>query len=438
MLLTAAGAARAGIVEVGVVGSTTWSALGGFNQQSSNLVLFNYPGDTVTPSFNYPAWHVAVETGTTTLDVGLNSASPVALFVNTGATLTDSFAGTTQFTRSLESPTHAIDNFGIVNVTAGTLSTVTNALDSSFLNESGATLHLSGSGNLLFDQDLDNEGTIQLDGPTNSIIGGPAGGSNCCAASLENHGVINGSGNLGTNGGRIHLLFNLGTMDANGASPLGVWLDGSQENIFGPAFLNLNGSLVQVDAGSEMDITGGTFDQTGGNTKVNGTLKSDHTLKFEAGTFGGAGTFQANVVQTGGIFDVGDPQTTTIDGNYSITGGEILMHIDGTSAGDQDHIIFNGSANLSGGAIELDIPLGLNLNGLTLSLFTFNGGETGTPNFIFTNGQNYQVTRSGDLFQFSGNGNGAAATPEPGEAMLLAGGLALLWMRRRSGKSAAR
>jgi hypothetical protein len=165
---------------------------------------------------------------------------------------------------------------------------------------------------------------------------------------------------------------------------------------------------------------------------VLGTLNSVHTLDIEGGSIGGSGTIAAPLTLSGtGVFDPGDPQTTTVSGAFTMTGGSIDLTILGPNPVDQDHIVFGGSADFSGGTINLNIPLGVNLNGDSLDLFTFDAGLSGTlPTFNFVNGQNYQVAevtdQSGTHFEFSGNTVTGTGAPEPASLILFGSALGLL------------
>jgi hypothetical protein len=409
-----------------------WPAVGGIPSS------FNYPGATPTPPYSYPGWDMNIaDTGHVTLDVSLGSTSPVRLDIQFGGSLTNAYAGSTSFYQPSEGANQAIKNWGTINVPVGNLGMFTHSGDSSLINYAGGVIDLTGTGGLTFNNFIENDGTLTLADSSNTIAGQYS--SLWHTPNFHNVGTLQGGGSLGTGSGDVWVTNDTnGTIDANASDPLVI----VSENSYGCLACGIqNYGLVEVELGSTLHIYNGVYTQHSGNTKVLGTLTSNQELDITGGTIGGPGTINANIVLSGtGLFVVGDPQTSTINGTFTLqSGAGIYMDVFGPNPGDADHIIFNEAANLSAGTIFLDIPLNVNLNGLSLSLFSFNGGQVvgGLPTFSFVNGQNYQVQElqigeGNTVFQFSGNTFTGDTTPEPATFGLFAGALALLalWGRR--------
>jgi hypothetical protein len=378
--------AHAGSVPVSTGGTGNWSntaiwpAVGGIGAS------YGFPGDTPSNIFNYPGFDVNITgSGDITLDQGLGSSNPVHLVIQPGGILTNTFNGPTSFYRQLDTTNQAITNSGTINVQVGNLGAFTIANDSSLWNSATGVIDLTGNGGLTFDDFIQNDGTLDLAGAGNTITGTSRSG----------------------------------------------WLNPLLQN-FG---------IVKVELGSTLTLSNSAYTQVSGLTKVLGTLNSNEEIDIAGGVLGGGGTVNANVVVSGnGLIKPGDPQTLTFGGSFTLGTGDIYLDSLGPNPADQDHIVFNGVADLSGGTVQLDIPLNVNLNGLSLSLFSFNGGQAvgaTLPTFSFVNGQNYQIAEKfvdgvGTIFQFSGNTvGGGVTTPEPATFGLFAGALALLAVSRR-------
>src|SRR5581483_2146957 len=357
----------------------------------SNFVFLSYPGQTVPGGSGYPAWWMNIDPGvTTTLDVALGSDSPVHLDIQNTGTLTMAFNGTSQFIRTLETPNQGINNYGTINIPLGNIYTYTDTPDNSLLNQSSGDINLTGTGTLTFNQSFQNNGLLTLGGANTAVIGAPGAGNVPFDPTIGNAGTISGGGSLGTALGTVGILnYTNGLIDANSATPLQI----NALDFAGLGIWNVGGT-VKVEAGSELDLFFEKYTQTDGNTKVLGTLNSAHELDIEGGKIGGSGAINAPVNLSGtGILDPGDPQTTTINGAFNMSGGSIYLNIFGTDPSDYDHIIFEGPTDFTGGEIDLNIPLNVDLNGHTLSFFDFDGSLPGgtLPAFHFVNGQNYQI-----------------------------------------------
>ncbi|BDI29654.1 hypothetical protein CCAX7_17050 [Capsulimonas corticalis] len=114
-----------------------------------------------------------------------------------------------------------------------------------------------------------------------------------------------------------------------------------------------NDGSITTDSGGGVVVTGDLI-QTGGQTKINGSLtlgSGSGTFYLEKGGLGGGGTIDGSVVQDGGTFAPGDPTTTHITGNYIENNGVTRFVIN--SPHDFDQIDIDGSYTYTGGVIDL-------------------------------------------------------------------------------------
>lgn len=427
-----------------IQGTFNWSALPG-------QAVYAFPGATTPVEFNVPGWEIGIDgpgtnpvspAGNVTLDVALDSTDPVRLDIQAGGTLTNAFNGSTSFNQPFLAVNQAVRNWGTINVPVGNLGMFTNSNDSSVINEVGGNINLSGTGGITFNNYFDNQGTLTLAGATDFLSGQTS--SHWTIPNFTNTGTLQGGGIVGAGFGGDIWMTNItnGIIDANTSDPLVLVTESSPLCSFLAVNFNVlecgvqnEGGTVEVQTGDTLRVSGGDYTQTSGLTKVQGLFTSNGNVNITGGilgTKGGTVTSAHTTVSGTGVLKVGDPATTTINGAFTLgAGGTIDMVLDGPSLSDQDHIDFTGSADLSQGTVVLDIPLNVDLNGLSLSLFTFGAGQTGgSPTFSFLNGQNYSVVEQGGMFEFSGNTvGGGASTPEPGTFAVLLAGLLLVGVR---------
>lgn len=154
---------------------------------------------------------------------------------------------------------------------------------------------------------------------------------------------------------------------------LGMKNDGAINNLAGGTFNNSsvlasaaqinNAGTFNIDAGASVTgISGvmGTYTQTAGLTKVNGSLAAT-TIDIQGGSLMGSGTISGPVfLGAAAIVNPGNsPGTLTINGNLT-SSGNLIFEIAGLGAGQYDELKINGAALFSGGTLEFDFLPGFN------------------------------------------------------------------------------
>jgi hypothetical protein len=211
-----------------------------------------------------------------------------------------------------------LENYGTLNNNLGGVLTSNGTLENNDIlnNNLGATLTNSGT--------LTVTKTGTLNNYSSGTVANPVG--------LTNNGTLNNnSGGTLTNSGT---LTNNGTVFNNGT----ITNSGTFSNLY--SYTSINGS--------------GTYTQTGGLTKVNGTM-TQGTVDIKGGTLNGTGTITASVInEAPGTIQAGDaPGTLTIIGNLT-SSGTLLFEIEGTTSGKYGVLNVEGTATFTGGKIEFD------------------------------------------------------------------------------------
>ena len=145
-----------------------------------------------------------------------------------------------------------------------------------------------------------------------------------------------------------------------------------------------------------------TYTQTAGTTVLGGSdITTVSPLAINGGTLQGAGTVTGDVALTAATLIVaGSTGTTTIDGNFSMTGASMLdIEVggltQGAATGGFDHLAVTGTANLAG-TLNATVTGGfVPTNGNQFQFLTAGGGVTGVfatenlpTNFSLTYGGN--------------------------------------------------
>jgi len=245
-------------------------------------------------------------------------------------------------------------------------------------------------------------------------------------ASFTNDDVVrlNGGATEIRNGGKFVNFFDL----RQDGGTLTIFNTGELTN--GPFSLgfNINGGLVQVDAGGVIN-GGGQTTLTNGTLRVNGQV-IQAGVTVNGGTLEGDGTIQSNVVNNGGVVSPGNsPGTLTIDGNYTQgSGGTLAIEIASLISFDVLDIL--GTADLDG-TLDLTVDAGYALTAQNGDSFKIMNWNDFTGGFSIINGLDFgtgtfQVTYAADgLFLTVSDVN----VPAPGAMAIFA--MAVLTLIRR-------
>jgi hypothetical protein len=113
-----------------------------------------------------------------------------------------------------------------------------------------------------------------------------------------------------------------------------------------------------------------------------GTIFEAQLLEVTGGMLKGGGRVKCTVIHQSGIVSPGSsPGTLTIEGDYSLSGGKIILEIGGTQPGvTHDQLIVTGNFNFTGGVIELVFTNGFAPQaGQSFDLLNITGNASGTP-----------------------------------------------------------
>jgi hypothetical protein len=217
---------------------------------------------------------------------------------------------------------------------------------------------------------------------------------------------------------------------------------------------------VTVGAASTLDIgVGGTdnYTQSGGGTKVDGTLAAAH-VAIDGGFLQGTGTVIGNVTNRGAVQPGDSPGTLTVMGNYAQDpSGTFVVELGGLSPGQFSKLEIAGMASLAGlidvslvNAFDLasgdsfDIMSFLTEAG-DFSSFTFDGvtcSSGGTDKWDCANlpaGLFFQEVFQATDLSLEVNGAGPPPpAPEPGSLALLGSSLGIFFLIGRQKRPAVR
>ncbi|HEV3417631.1 MAG TPA: PEP-CTERM sorting domain-containing protein, partial [Pirellulales bacterium] len=188
-------------------------------------------------------------------------------------------------------------------------------------NSTGSVTDLHISGPVI----LAGGGTLSLSNTSVNRIYGSG------SDSLTNNATIQGSGQLGINGGSTYAfaLTNNGTIVANQSAALQI----------APSSTVTNTGTLRAAAGSTLNVIGG-YTQTAGDTNILGTLSvTGGPLVAGGGTLSGSGT-------------------STISGGFSLTGSFTKLD-SGTTTISGPQIFSSGTTlNVNGGMVKFNVTSG--------------------------------------------------------------------------------
>ena len=378
-----------GTLQIGAAGTGALQLLQGGTVESGAAMIGASPGSTgsVSVSGAGSIWRLLGD-----LTVGSNGSGSLGIFgagqvINTNAVIGDKTGSS-----------------GSVTV-AG--------LGSSWQNSGILTVGGNGGAGLTIDT-----GTV--------TAGGAAIGSNFAPVqvTVTNHGTLSvlGDVSIGGAGSTTMTIQNGGTFASGVNATIGGTGGNTVVTVTGTDStwtLHGTGNLTIGDKGSLLVMDGGTVTSTSIIVGTNGLLNAQ------------GGNIVGNVFNNGGTITPGDATgVMTVTGNYAQSSGVLLFEIDGLAPSQFDRLLISGSANMTGGSIDIVFGPGFtpaageNFDLLSatlgLSLANVNFAVIGLPaNLSFTE------TVGANGFQL---GFLPAAVPEPNAATLLALGLGVLAM----------
>src|SRR5439155_11287751 len=212
----------------------------------------------------------------------------------------------------------------------GLRGTITNS-GTILLNASGgsADLHIAGGATLT------GGGTINMGTNANGRVFGDV--SLDTLINLDN--TIQGAGQIGVG---IMGLDNRGTIIAN--QPIQLTINPEDSAGF------TNRAMLQVNAGSTLNLVGPGIVQVAGLTLVNGTLTADNPLLIAGGSLAGSGTIVGNVSNNGTLAPGTSAGALTVQGNLTeLTSSRLSIELGGfTQSTQYDFLPVTGAATLAG------------------------------------------------------------------------------------------
>jgi hypothetical protein len=313
-----------------------------------------------------------------------------------------------------------LTNNGTLQVTAGS----TLHVESGFTNFSGSTLT---GGTYIVAGTAQNVGTLKID-----ALGGNGGEIVSNASKI----VLNGSNAEITDSANKNALANFQDNLAAGS----FTVEGGQVFATDPAgnAAFTNAGAVDVGTGSSF-TTSGNYTQTGGTTQIDGRLSAvTGQIDISGGTLSGLGTAVGNVtIGTDGTLSPGDPGNFNVVGNLTLS-GTYDEQIAGPVSPQFDSVTVSGSANLTGGTLDISLLNGFiptaNQQYIILDATGGLGGtEFATLEGLQYNGGYFTVGYiGGDEVVLDANANPitSGATPEPAEFLPVIGIAAALVARK--------
>lgn len=324
----------------------------------------------------------------------------------------------------------------------------------------GGTLVISGAGvvtdvNSTIGDKQGSSGTVNVVGLGSSWQNSgllTVGGDGAASLTIDAGSVIAGGAAMGSNFSPVNVdITNQGSLSVLGDVSIG----GAAATVLtiekgGTFDSGINATVGGAGGDTTVTVTGTgsawTLHGAGNNLLVddkgtvfvtdNATLTSSTITVTTGGVLNGqGGHIVGNLVNTGGTITPGDATgIMTVTGNYAQSSGMLLLEIDGLGPTQFDQLNVSGSADFTGGSIELlfgngFVPtagdsfdmifaaLGLNLSNVTFDVI-------GLPsNLLFAE----TIGANGLSFDFTSNGGPPPPpppqTPEPMTSLLLGSGL---------------
>jgi T5SS/PEP-CTERM-associated repeat protein len=253
-----------------------------------------------------------------------------------------------------------------------------------------------------------------------------------------------GKGNQ-TDAGSLDIAVQTGSSGKVKVDGAGSSLSATNINVGGTATSAGGTGSLSATNGGAINASGAVTVQAKGTVAIeaNSSLTAADGVTVNAGgLLGGGGTIHGNVANSGTVAP-GDPQTTTIDGNYTQTaGGFLMLTLAGAKPGDYDRLEVKGDLTLDAGAtLQLDFIDGFAPTiGETFNLVDYGSLRSLTTDFTtvditgLATGFNYTLTPvgiGGTDFQFTALNNGVSTTPEPSTYLLVLAGMSFLALRMR-------
>jgi T5SS/PEP-CTERM-associated repeat protein len=225
----------------------------------------------------------------------------------------------------------------------------------------------------------------------------------------------------------------------------GSSLSATNINVGGTATTAGGTGFLSATNGGSIDAPGKVIIQAKGTVAIeaNSSLTANGGVMVNAGgLLGGGGTIHGNVTNAGTVAP-GDPQTTTIDGNYTqVAGGFLMLSLAGNAPGDYDQFNVTGELSVeSGSALQLNFIDGFAPTlGETFDLVNY--GTLDPLNVSFStvdvtglaSGFEYALTPVGTGetdFQLTALNNAVSTTPEPSTWALVLASISLIAFKAR-------
>jgi outer membrane autotransporter protein len=322
----------AGVVTVDG-GSLTTHGLS-IGDAGSGTLAISHGGTVMSHGFGPAIGQDAGGTGTVTVD-GLNSSWQIDSSLEIGAG--DNVGGTGSLT---------ITNGGVVtaqsavvgNLTGSTGTLIVDGPNSKFTTSDDIIIGQLGSGTAT----ISNGGSVTASSVSIAGVAGSSGTLNIGAAAGSAPvapGTLNtASVSFGAGDGVI----NFNHTSANYTFDAAISGAGTINQLAGTTFLSADSSGFQ-----------GPTNISGGALHVNGSLAGSDVTVTSGGTLAGSGIVGSVTVQSGGIVAPGNPiRTLTVANNVVFASGSIYQ-VQVNAAGDGDRVFAGGTANVSGGTVQV-------------------------------------------------------------------------------------